>query len=88
MPANVDAPVTLPAAEAPRTALSTIATAEFPHLYALREMLSSVQFLHVDLQASRRPTDRLAPRQMLPDASTLQPCSQNFKSGNEQRGSA
>ncbi len=64
-------PVTLPAAEAPRTALSTITTAEFPHLYALREMLSSVQFLHVDPQASRRPTDRLAPRQMLPDASNL-----------------
>ena len=64
-------PVTLSAAGAPRTALSTIATAEFPHLYALREMLSSVQFLHVDPQASRRPTDRLAPRQMLPDASNL-----------------
>ena len=64
-------PVTLSAAEAPRTALSTIATAEFPHLYALRDMLSSVQFLHVDPQASRRPTDRLAPRQMLPDASNL-----------------
>ena len=64
-------PVTLPAAGAPRTALSTIATAEFPHLYALREMLSSVQFLHVDPQASRRPADRLAPRQMLPDASNL-----------------
>ena len=64
-------PVTLSAAGAPRTALSTIATAEFPHLYALREMLSSVQFLQVDPQASRRPTDRLAPRQMLPDASNL-----------------
>ena len=68
---NRGRPVTLPAAGAPRTALSTIATAEFPHLYALREMLSSVQFLHVDPQASRRPTDRLAPRQMLPDASNL-----------------
>ena len=64
-------PVVLSAAEAPRTALSTIATAEFPHLYALREMLSSIQFLHVDPQASRRPTDRLAPRRLLPDASNL-----------------
>ena len=64
-------PVTLSAAGAPRTALSTIATAEFPHLFALRDMLSSVQFLQVDPQASRRPTDRLAPRQMLPDASNL-----------------
>ena len=64
-------PVVLPAAEAPRTALSTITTAEFPHLYAVREMLASIQFLHVDPQASRRPTDRLAPRRMLPDASNL-----------------
>ena len=64
-------PVTLSAAGAPRTALSTIATAEFPHLFALREMLLSVQFLQIDPQASRRPTDRLAPRQMLPDASNL-----------------
>ena len=64
-------PVTLSAAGAPRTALSTITTAEFPHLFALREMLLSVQFLQVDPQASRRPTDRLAPRQMLPDASNL-----------------
>ena len=64
-------PVVLPAAEAPRTALSTITTAEFPHLFAVRELLASIQFLHVDPQASRRPTDRLAPRRMLPDASNL-----------------
>ena len=64
-------PVVLSAADAPRTALSTITTAEFPHLYALREMLASVQFLHVDPQASRRPTDRLASRKLLPDASNL-----------------
>ena len=64
-------PVLLSAADAPRTALSTITTAEFPHLYALREMLASVQFLHVDPQASRRPTDQLASRTLLPDASNL-----------------
>lgn len=64
-------PVVLSAADAPRTALSTITTAEFPHLYALREMLASVQFLHVDPQASRRPADRLASRRLLPDASNL-----------------
>ncbi len=64
-------PVVLPATGAPRTALSTITTAEFPHLYAVREMLASIQFLHADPQASRRPTDRLAPRRMLPDASNL-----------------
>lgn len=64
-------PVTLAAAESPRTALSTISTAEFPHLYALREMLASLQFLQVDPPAARRPTDLLAPRRMLPDASNL-----------------
>ncbi len=64
-------PVTLASAESPRTALSTITTAEFPHLYALREMLASLQFLHVDPHAGRRPADRLGPRRMLPDASNL-----------------
>ncbi len=64
-------PLSLSATEASRTALSTVATAEFPHLYALRTLLSSVQFLQIDPQASRRATDRLAPRRLLPDASNL-----------------
>lgn len=64
-------PLALSAKEASRTGLSTVTTAEFPHLYALRTLLSSIQFLQVDPQASRRATDRLAPRRLLPDASNL-----------------
>ena len=64
-------PLALSATEASRTGLSTVTTAEFPHLYALRTSLSSVQFLQIDPQASRRATDRLAPRRLLPDASNL-----------------
>ncbi len=64
-------PLALSAKDASRTGLSTVTTAEFPHLYALRTLLSSVQFLQIDPQASRRATDRLAPRRLLPDASNL-----------------
>ncbi len=64
-------PLALSATEASRTGLSTVTTAEFPHLYALRTLLSSVQFLQIDPRASRRATDRLAPRRLLPDASNL-----------------
>ena len=64
-------PLALSAREASRTGLSTVTTAEFPHLYALRTLLSSIQFLQIDPQASRRATDRLAPRRLLPDASNL-----------------
>ena len=64
-------PLALSAKEASRTGLSTVTTAEFPHLYALRTLLSSIQFLQIDPQASRRATDRLAPRRLLSDASNL-----------------
>ena len=64
-------PLALSAKDASRTGLSTVTTAEFPHLYALRTLLTSVQFLQIDPQASRRATDRLAPRRLLPDASNL-----------------
>ena len=64
-------PLALSAGEASRTGLSTVTTAEFPHLYALRTLLSSIQFLQIDPRASRRATDRLAPRRLLPDASNL-----------------
>lgn len=64
-------PLSLSATEASRTGLSVVATAEFPHVHALRTLLSSVQFLQIDPRASRRATDRLAPRRLLPDASNL-----------------
>lgn len=64
-------PVTLPAIEASRTALSTITTAEFPHLYALRDVLVSTRFLEINPQAARKPSDRFEGKQLLPDASNL-----------------
>ena len=64
-------PVTLPAIEASRTALSTITTAEFPHLYALRNLLMSTRFLEINPQAARKPSDRFESKELRPDASNL-----------------
>lgn len=64
-------PVMLPAQEATRTALSTITTAEFPHLYALKNFLASVRFLELNPQAARKPNDRYEARALRPDASNL-----------------
>jgi len=57
------------AAEA--TVLSSITTAEFPHLYALREELRSWRFLHLDPGALRRPSATTAPEGLEPDGSNL-----------------
>ena len=57
--------------EAPRTALSTIATAEFPHLYALRETLAAIRFLEINPRAARSANDRFEDRVLKPDASNL-----------------
>ncbi|MGQ9367919.1 AAA family ATPase [Azospirillum sp. ST 5-10] len=64
-------PITLPAVEASRTALSTITTAEFPHLYALRDLFMSTRFLEINPQAARRPNDRFESKDLRPDASNL-----------------
>ncbi len=64
-------PITLSAAEASRTALSTISTAEFPHLYALRHLLSSMRFLEINPAAARRPSDKFEAKTLHPDASNL-----------------
>jgi predicted ATPase len=64
-------PVQLSLREAPRTALSTIATAEFPHLYALRAMLLSLQFLEINPTAARAANDRYEVGVLKPDASNL-----------------
>lgn len=64
-------PVQLSLKEASRTALSTITTAEFPHLYALREMLMSLQFLEINPSAARSPNDRFEIGTLKPDASNL-----------------
>ncbi len=64
-------PVQLSLREASRTALSTITTADFPHLFALREMLTSLQFLEINPTAARNPNDRYEISVLKPDASNL-----------------
>lgn len=64
-------PITLPAREATRTALSTVTTAEFPHLYALKDLLSSANFLEINPTAARRPSDKYESRTLASDASNL-----------------
>lgn len=64
-------PVKLSLREASRTALSTISTAEFPHLYALRHLLSGIRFLELNPKAARSPNDRFEDRSLRSDASNL-----------------
>ena len=65
-------PISLSATEASRTALSTITTAEFPHLYALRDLLTSLRFLEINPAAARNANDRFFDTKSLrPDASNL-----------------
>jgi len=61
----------LPATEASTTALSTITHAEFPHLYALRDLFASTRFLEINPQSARRPNDRFEKRILKADASNL-----------------
>lgn len=64
-------PMQLSLKEASRTALSTITTTEFPHLYALRSALMSLQFLEINPSAARLPNDRFEVGTLKPDASNL-----------------
>lgn len=64
-------PVLLSLKEASRTALSTITTAEFPHLYGLREVLANMRFLEINPLAARNANDRFEARALKPDASNL-----------------
>jgi predicted ATPase len=57
------------AAEA--TVLSSITSAEFPHLYALREELRSWRFLQLDPVAMRRPSPTTAPELLEPNGANL-----------------
>jgi len=72
-------PVKLSLKEASRTALSTITTAEFPHLYALRDVLSSVRFLEINPRAARSANDRFDDPTLKPDASNLAAALANLK---------
>ncbi|MGJ4959597.1 AAA family ATPase [Bradyrhizobium sp. HKCCYLRH2015] len=64
-------PVQLSLKEASRTALSTITTSEFPHLYALRESLSAIKFLEINPKLARSASDRYEDHVLKPDASNL-----------------
>lgn len=64
-------PVQLPLREASRSALSTITTAEFPHLYAIRDLLGQMRFLEINPKAARKSNDRFEDRILKPDASNL-----------------
>ena len=64
-------PMRLSLKEASRTALSAITTAEFPHLYALREALSGIRFLEINPRAARSANDRFEDRTLKSDASNL-----------------
>ena len=57
------------AAEA--TVLSSITSAEFPHLYALREELRAWRFLQLDPVAMRRPSPTTASELLDPDGANL-----------------
>jgi hypothetical protein len=60
-----------PAEAAEATVLSSMGSAEFPHLYALREELRSWRFLQLDPATLRRPSPTIAPEVLEPDGSNL-----------------
>ena len=64
-------PLSLSLREASRTALSTVTTAEFPHLYALRNALANVSFLEINPWAARMANDRFDEPTLKSDASNL-----------------
>jgi predicted ATPase len=64
-------PVRLSLKEASKTALSTITTAEFPHLYAVRDLLANMRFLEINPRAARAANDHFADRTLRRDASNL-----------------
>ena len=72
-------PVQLSLKEASKTALSTVTTSDFPHLYALKETLTSVQFLEINPRAARNANDRFENRVLKPDASNLAAVLANLK---------
>jgi len=64
-------PLQLPATEASRSALSTIATSEFRHLYALKRLVTGAQFLEINPAAARKANDRFEDKKLRGDASNL-----------------
>lgn len=70
-PSKSGNPMRLSLKEAARTALSTITTAEFPHLYALRKALRAARFLEINPTAARSANDRFEKTILSPSASNL-----------------
>lgn len=70
-PSKSGSPMRLSLKEASRTALSTITTAEFPHLYALRKAFRSIRFLEINPTAARLANDRFEKTTLTPSASNL-----------------
>lgn len=70
-PSKSGKPRRLPLSGASRTALSTITTAEFPHLYALKKVLRAIRFLEINPIAARSTNDRFEKAILKPDASNL-----------------
>ena len=60
-----------PADAAEATVLSSITSAEFPHLYALREELRSWRFLQLDPTALRQPSPAIGPEELAADGRNL-----------------
>ena len=60
-----------PADAAESTNLSGVTSAEFPHLFALREELRSWRFLQLNPEGLRRPSAKLSPDRLLHDGSNL-----------------
>ncbi|BAS26883.1 AAA family ATPase [Limnochorda pilosa] len=60
-----------PAEAAEATVLSSITSAEFPHLYSLHEELRSWRFIQLDPAALRRPSPVTASDELEPDGSNL-----------------
>ena len=61
----------LPAHEASASALSSVTTAEFLHLFALREEFRHWRLLQLDPAALRKASPRVGPDHLLPDGSNL-----------------
>lgn len=70
-PSKSGNPMRLSLKEASRTALSTITTSEFPHLYALRRALRALRFLEINPTAARLSNDRFEKTTLNPSASNL-----------------
>lgn len=64
-------PTRIPAVDASRTGISTVQTAEFPHLYAVKTFLGNPSFLEISPNEARSENDRFIEKTLLPSASNL-----------------